>query len=514
MLGLLTAKLEASRRTPSMRTKQASDDRVHSLPSLAGGKLTGPLFAGYLDVEDRHYFYIFAPSVREPAKDPLVLWSNGGPGCSSVGEGIWMETGPYQVSNEQLGIRPAPYSWNRVASMLYIEHPVGVGFSYADNTSRYQHLDDATEADDLMRALQQFVDRFPEYAPTSDAAVRPLYLAGESYAGEYVPHLAHRIATMDAAGLGATLRGFAVGNPVFNCEADKSGFNAGLQVNMLLSHGLLSFRRYAAYLDAGCMRSEAALSKRCVDLFDAAMADAGVVDQQLNARRRAREARRQHRQLVEASQPAAAGGAPPRPKVEPDFDPDHHFQSFCLGNATLEFATQPNSVDGDASCEPLGDPGRMATYLNRADVQAALHVRASKMAAPDGRWTDCAGPPTIQYTPSGLDTLTNYYEPLLNATAAHPERFRVLVYSGDEDIATVPTPCTQACLAQLERSGAIVRRTNWTTWRVGGIAAGYTESYDRLTFATVRGAGHTVPQYQPLLSYELFTRWLMSGAHI
>ena len=510
----------------------ASADRVTSLPSLDGG-LTGPLYAGYLDVDDRHYYYIFAPSVRRPSTDPLVLWSNGGPGCSSVGEGFWMETGPYQVSNDHEGVRPAPYSWNRVASLLYIEHPVGVGFSYSDDPKRYKELNDYTEASDLLRALQQFVQRFPTYAPTADPAVRPLYLAGESYAGEYVPHLAYEIATADSTGLGQTLRGFAVGNPVFNCDADRNGFNTGLRLNMLLAHGVISFDKYAAYLDAGCMRPPAAMSDRCADLFDAAQADAGTIDQQLNARTRARALLSRHRRLSAVSdfallaggqlpaagsqlsevspvmvEAAAARPAFETPPVEPDFDPDHHFQSFCLGNATLDFAAQPDSASNASGCHPLGDPGRMATYLNRADVQAALHIRPEKIAAPDGRWTDCAGE-WIDYNASGVDTLTAYYEPLFNRSKS----FRALVYSGDEDIATVPTPTTQACVAQLERRGAITRRSNWTAWRVGGIAAGYSESYDRLTFATIRGAGHTTPQYQPLLSFELFSRWL-SGAAI
>ena len=112
----------------------------------------------------------------------LALWP-GGPGCSSVGEGLWMEHGPYQVSNSRPGVQPNPYSWNRAANMyvplhcsqsslvgshslitarcrlsvrrlprcrlsrgfstlflwcrLYLEHPVGVGFSYSEHPDDY-----------------------------------------------------------------------------------------------------------------------------------------------------------------------------------------------------------------------------------------------------------------------------------------------------------------------------------------------------------------------------------------
>eukprot|EP00966_Prymnesium_polylepis_P021805 501101-Prymnesium_polylepis.2 len=379
----------------------------------------------------------------------------------------------------------------------------------------YKALNDYTEASDLLRALQQFVLRFPQYVPTPDPKVRPLYLAGESYAGEYVPHLAYEIATADSAGLGRALRGFAVGNPVFNCEADANGFNRGLQVNMLLSHGLLSFKRYSAFLEAGCMAPPDATSDRCSKLFDDVEADAGTVDQQLNARRLARDVRRCRRlsrRDVRRRQLSSA-----QPPVEADFDPDHHFQSFCLGNATLDFASQPNSAE-NTTYERLHAVGRPGTDGNLPEP--GRRAAGTPHSALQGGRTDEAMDrlrrrlDRVQRVGCGCGHHQSvYYEPLLNLTRDQPERFRVLVYSGDEDIATVPTPCTQACLAQLERDGVIARRGSWTPWRVGGgIAAGYTESYDRLVFATVRGAGHTVPQYQPLLSFELFSRWLAGTA--
>lgn len=107
-----------------------------------------------------------------------MLFLYGFRGCSSVGEGLWMEHGPYQVMNDAEGIRPAPYSWNRVANVLYIEHPVGVGFSYSGDKSDYKTNGDDKETHDLYASLQQFLLRFPQFAKS------PLYLSGESYAGE------------------------------------------------------------------------------------------------------------------------------------------------------------------------------------------------------------------------------------------------------------------------------------------------------------------------------------------
>ena len=68
----------------------------------------------------------------------------------------------------------------------------------------------------------------------------------------------------------------------------------------------------------------------------------------------------------------------------------------------------------------------MATYLNRADVQDALHVRSSKMHTVP--WTDCAGD-RITYNISQADVLKDYLEPVFSVTTA--EEFRVLIFSGD-----------------------------------------------------------------------------------
>merc|ERR1719506_1646814 len=91
------------------------------------------------------------------------------------------------------------------------------------------------------------------------------------------------------------------------------------------------------------------------------------------------------RQQLHRARRLSSGGVP----LEADFDPDHKYQSFCTDNNTLAFLEQPPA--SDASCRPLGDPGRLSEYLNRADVRAALGVRPGKqLAAPWARtqaWT-------------------------------------------------------------------------------------------------------------------------------
>jgi len=84
---------------------------------------------------------------------------------------------------------------------------------------------------------------------------------------------------------------------------------------------------------------------------------------------------------------------------------------------------------------------------------------------------------------------------------------RILVYSGDLDVFTVPFGYTQPCLKQI--SPNIV--TAWQPWFVNGVTAGYVEAYDKFTYATIKGAGHESPLYQPVSSYQMIWRFLTTG---
>lgn len=496
MLTAITFFVSIAAGADSAHGDNAESDAVASLPDLDGALPADSMYSGYLPVGStgRHLFYIFVRSQASPHTDPVLFWTNGGPGCSSVGEGFWMEHGPYLVSNTVAGVVKNPFSWSRLASVLYLEHPVGVGFSYSENAADYAAAGDDRNADDVYEALIAFIERYPDFAP--QMGQRPFYLSGESYGGEYVPHLAHRILTGSNARLRDALAGFIVANPVFYCKADASGHSATLQYQMLYMHGLMSYAQFAKWAAMGCDTSYDSRRSTCDALQAEANQAIGTVNQQLHKRQR----------LVRLR---AAGALPGKAEpmhtddlVEANFDPDHKYQSFCLGNATLAFATQPNADTESGSCNPLGDPGRMATYLNRRDVQAALHVRPGKAASEP--WTACAGD-WLKYNATGRNVLTAYYEPIFRMTDA--SRFHVLVVSGDEDIATIPYANTAACLAELSESGAVRRIGPWRPWTVNGITAGYWESFDRYTFATVKGAGHTVPQYQPLTTFELLSWW-------
>ena len=85
-------------------------DIVHSLPDV--GPLPSTWYSGYLDItETKSIHYIYIESLDKPTTDPIVLWMNGGPGCSSL-IGLFSENGPFVFDDGESVIKPNPYSWN------------------------------------------------------------------------------------------------------------------------------------------------------------------------------------------------------------------------------------------------------------------------------------------------------------------------------------------------------------------------------------------------------------------
>ncbi|KAK9379232.1 Alpha/Beta hydrolase protein [Kockiozyma suomiensis] len=140
-------------------------------------------YSGYLDVEeeDKHFFYWFFESRNDPANDPVILWLNGGPGCSSM-TGLFFELGPSSVDSQGKLVYN-PNAWNQNASVIFLDQPVNVGYSYSS-----QSVSSTVAAGkDVYALLTLFFKQFPEYSKL------PFHIAGESYAGHYIPVFAAEI---------------------------------------------------------------------------------------------------------------------------------------------------------------------------------------------------------------------------------------------------------------------------------------------------------------------------------
>ncbi|GFP84750.1 serine carboxypeptidase 1 [Phtheirospermum japonicum] len=163
---------------------------VTTIPGF-NGTLPSKHYSGYVTLDESHgkrLFYYFVESERNSAKDPIVLWLNGGPGCSSF-DGFIYEHGLFNFeAGKPRGSLPTlylnPYSWSKASSVLYLDSPTGVGFSYSGNESDYTTGDLKTASDSHSFLLKWF-ELYPELISN------PFYISVESYAGVYVPTLAH-----------------------------------------------------------------------------------------------------------------------------------------------------------------------------------------------------------------------------------------------------------------------------------------------------------------------------------
>jgi cathepsin A (carboxypeptidase C) len=117
----------------------------------------------------------FFESRNDPKNDPVVLWLNGGPGCSSL-TGLFFELGPSSL-DENLKLHLNPYSWNANASVIFLDQPVNVGYSYSGGSVS----NTIAAGKDVYALLTLFFKQFPEYAK------QDFHIAGESYAGHYIP---------------------------------------------------------------------------------------------------------------------------------------------------------------------------------------------------------------------------------------------------------------------------------------------------------------------------------------
>jgi carboxypeptidase C (cathepsin A) len=124
-------------------------------------------------------------------------------------EGGFSESGLYRIQQftdpPKLGLNP--FSWNNISNNLFIEAPAGVGFSYCDTPAGCRHTDTST-ANDNLAAVKSFLAAYPEYAGND------FWIAGESYAGVYVPSLAFAVYNYNkgSPAVPVPLKGIMVGN--------------------------------------------------------------------------------------------------------------------------------------------------------------------------------------------------------------------------------------------------------------------------------------------------------------
>lgn len=197
--------------------------------------------SGYLSVGrpgDKLFYILLRTSNATIANPPLVVWLNGGPGCSSM-LGLFQENGPFIVDKDKYFFKKNPYTWNVIADMIYVDQPLQVGFSVSESDET-MCKNETCVGFSFYAFLTKLVELHPEYKG------RALYLTGESYAGRYIPTIAAYL--VKARNPDINLKGAAIGNPSTDRMIQMSSYPYYLYENDKISFINYLLLRQGAYL--------------------------------------------------------------------------------------------------------------------------------------------------------------------------------------------------------------------------------------------------------------------------
>ena len=453
--------------------------QVRGLPGIQDDQLCFRHFSGYLPTKDqKQLFYWYHEAVRTPNEKPVVLWLNGGPGCSSLG-GMFTELGPF-VIDQNYNISLNPFSWNKVANILFLEQPAGVGFSYPNTPA-----DDQTTANGTADALFEFFNLHPELKG------RPFYIAGESYGGHYVPNAVRAVQLANAAlpteSTPINLKGFMVGNGYTDWQLD---FNENVRNGRF--HALTSQSRFDAANEAcdgdfaRCFwpRPDVECPSNCASAVANATSDAmgGAIDiydiyEDVCQDPATSRVRTQEFTLMEERRRAV---------ISHSLKHGRHLQ-------TTISPIFPTCISNIAE-----------RYLNLPNVQKAIHIRPGTV--PNGHWSQCGN---VNYTFNYESELPNYKRWVAE------DDLQILIYNGDADYIL-----SHMGNANWINNGLKLKKfREWTAWHGSDKqVAGYFEEYatagtQPFTFLTVKGAGHLVPKDRPRHALDMFSRFLSGGGY-
>ncbi|KAL5819812.1 hypothetical protein ACOSQ4_023654 [Xanthoceras sorbifolium] len=439
----------------------ASFSTVKYLPGFSGS-LPFKLETGYIGVdenEDVQLFYYFAESEANPREDPLVLWLTGGPGCSAI-SGLAFEIGPLHFNIvEYNGSLPTlalhPHSWTKAASIIFLDAPVGTGFSYS-GCLQGSMSSDTKYANQSYNFLRKWLLSHPKFIGN------PFYVAGDSYSGMIVPIIAQEISSGIELGHKPpiNLKGYVLGNPGTDPKFDENSHVPYAHRMALISDELYKSAKrncrgeYVEVDDRNvqCAKDIQAISE-CIGRVNAAHIlepKCPVIFKDINKK----DAGYQRSVLEKYNEPSLMAHIPKFGCRE---------YNYFLCNI----------------------------WTNDINVHKALHVRKGTFKA----WIRCNR--SILYE-KNVKSMLSYHLHLNN------RGYRALIYSGDHDM-VIPYLGTLSWIKAL--NFPVI--DDWRPWLVDNQVAGYSTEYsNNFTFATVKGGGHTAPEYQPEECFAMFKRWI------
>ncbi|EDV19965.1 uncharacterized protein TRIADDRAFT_32645 [Trichoplax adhaerens] len=424
------------------------EDWITSLPGLSH-QSSFKQYSGYLDGGNgNRLHYWFVESKGKPLRDPLVLWLNGGPGCSSI-IGLLLENGPFMPSYDGKHLTLRNTSWNDFANVIFLESPAGVGYSY--NDKRNYTWDDDQVADSNYAALKSFFNKFPEYSRNE------FYITGESYGGIYIPTLVLR--TMNDSKI--NLKAFAVGNGLMDTR-----LNDNSMIYFAYYHGIFGQHLWSQLQKYCCSRGSCNFHNPSDIHCKKALA---VAQQVMN------DDLDNYNIYFDCFHCSSSMGSQAKvllKRLHPELYPSRLDEPYMSNNQVT-----PDVI-----------------YMNRKDVRKALHIPDHLPA-----WNDCSNAVSANYTTT--------YNSSIKLIPKLLKKYRVLIYNGDVDMV-----CNflgdQWAVHSLNLKVVKPRQPWFYNDSNGKQVGGYVIRANKLDFLTVRGSGHQVPTFRPQQAYQMIYNFI------
>ncbi|KAH6627105.1 Alpha/Beta hydrolase protein [Chaetomium sp. MPI-SDFR-AT-0129] len=433
--------------------KSAGDYFVHSLPGAPEEPVV-KMHAGHIEITPEHngnMFFWHFQNKHIANKQRTVIWLNGGPGCSSE-DGALMEIGPYRLKDgENLVYNDG--AWNEFANVLFVDNPVGTGYSYVDTNAFVHELDEMAEQ--FVTFLEKWYALFPEYEHDD------IYIAGESYAGQYIPYIAKHILARNK--LPATRH-------IWNLKG------------LLIGNGWISPPdQYEAYLqfafEKGLVQKGSDIASKLEVQLRICQKDLATADSVLD-----------NSQCEKVLQDILSFTVTP--------GKDGRKECFNMYDVRLK--------DVHPSCGMNWPPDltNVAPYLRRKDVIDALHVNPNKVTG----WVECNGQVGSNFRPSKSKPSFDLLPDILS-------EIPVMLFSGAEDLICNHLG-TESLISRLNWNGGRgfeVSPGNWAPrrdWTFEGEDAGFWQEARNLTYVVFYNASHMVPFDYPRRTRDMLDRFM------
>ncbi|KAI9070306.1 alpha/beta-hydrolase [Trametes sanguinea] len=405
--------------------------------------------SGYIDVGTNMSMWFWFFEARHNSENaPFTLWINGGPGTTSM-EGVFQENGPCHVNPDGQSTTLNPYSWNNISNIIYIDQPIGTGFSYGtiDVNSTFAAAPVVWDAFQVLFESKEFA-KFQN---------REFIFATESYGGHYGPGFVTYFDEQNARIRSGKLRGEQI-------NVSALMINNGWYDPLIQNEAYVQFATFAP--GYGQLQSDDVLAQ----LNQSFYGPGGCQEQERAC--------------------YAAGESPESNGICAKAD------AFCIENVFTPAVGDRDALDlrqNGSSPNPF-PPEFFIDFLQNATIMEKIGAKAP--------FVDVSIPVELQFNSTGDDARSLL--PQLAALAN--SKLKILVWAGDADINCNWLGVHHCMLAMDWYGNETLHHTPFKNMTIHGKPVAAIQNVDNFSFARVYEAGHQVPAFQPEASLEIFSQ--------